>query len=83
MMTRFEIKPTNQNKCPHCQFPPDGYRKDFMVQVNNEEECMTISEHEGHFYITCVTNDTGDAINGIQERFSVDINYCPMCRRKL
>ena len=40
-MTRFEIKPTNQNKCPYCQFPPDGYGKDFMVQVNNEEECMT------------------------------------------
>lgn len=72
-----------KEKCPYCQFPPEGCGKDFMAQLGFKEECMVISEHKGHFYIACTTNDTGDAINGIQERFSVDINYCPMCRRKL
>lgn len=73
----------NKENCPYCQFPPEGCGKDFMAQLGFKEECMVISEHKGRFYIACTTNDTGDAINGIQERFSVDINYCPMCRRRL
>lgn len=82
-MTRFEIKPMNQNKCPYCHFPSEGWGKDFMVQLDLEKECMAISEHKEHFYITCVTNDTANEINGIQERFSLDINYCPICGRNL
>lgn len=73
----------SEKKCPYCHFSPEECGKDFMAQLGFKEECMVISEHKGNFYIACTTNDTGDAINGIQERFSVDINYCPMCRRTL
>lgn len=73
----------SEKKCLYCQFPPEGCGKDFMAQLGFAEECMVISEHNGYFYITCTTNDIGDAINGIQERFSHRIYYCPICGRRL
>ena len=77
-----------QKHCPYCQFGNKDYGKDFLVQIGNKEEQMCLSKYKDesnktHFYISIVTNDTADSSNGIQERSSHPITYCPMCGSSL
>lgn len=74
--------------CPYCQFGNNDYGKDFLAQIGNKEEQMCLSKYRDelnktHFYISIVTNDTADSSNGIQERSSIPVNYCPMCGNTL
>ncbi|WP_368155117.1 hypothetical protein, partial [Bacteroides fragilis] len=71
-----------EEKCEYCTFEGDC-GKSFMFQLGFPGEKMVICKQYGHYYISCTTNDTGDKINGIQERNSRDITCCPMCGRKL
>lgn len=71
-----------KEKCPYCTF--DGNQGiSFMFQIGFPDEEMVICKNHGHYYISCTTNNVYDKANGIQERNSRDINYCPMCRRNL
>ena len=77
-----------QKHCPYCQFGNKDYGKDFLAQIGNNEEQMCLSKYQDesnktHFYISIVTNDTADSANGIQERSSIPVNYCPMCGSSL
>lgn len=77
-----------QKHCPYCQFGNKDYGKDFLVQIGNKEEQMCLSKYKDesnktHFYISIVTNDTADSINGIQERSSRPITHCPMYGNQL
>lgn len=72
-----------QEKCPYCTFKGDQ-GKSFICDLGFDEEELTIATHfYNRYYLYIVVNDTGDRINGIQERYSRPINYCPMCGRKL
>lgn len=77
-----------QKHCPYCQFGNKDYGKDFLFQIGNKEEQLCLSKYKDelnktHFYISIVTNDTADSINGIQERSSRPIIHCPMCGSSL
>ena len=77
-----------QKPCPYCQFGNQDYGKYFLFQICNKEEQLCLSKYidesnKTHFYISIVTNDTADSINGIQERSSIPIHYCPMCGNPL
>ena len=77
-----------QKPCPYCQFGNQDYGKDFLFQIGNKEEQLYLSKYKDelnktHFYISIVTNNTADSINGIQERSSISINFCPMCGNAL
>lgn len=56
-----------EEKCEYCTFEGDC-GKSFMFQLGFPGEKMVICKQYGHYYISCTTNDTGDKINGIQER---------------
>lgn len=79
---KIVLKLTQYN-CPYCHFLSGKPGKNFICQIGNQEENMSMYKHQEKFYINCTINDTDDAINGIQERNSRNINYCPMCGRKL
>ena len=71
-----------EEKCEYCTFESDC-GKSFMFQLGFPGEEMVICKQHGHYYISCTTNDTGDKINGIQERNSREIACCPICGRSL
>lgn len=71
-----------EEKCEYCTFE-GNYGKSFMFQLGFPGEEMVICKQHGHYYISCTTNDTGDKINGIQERNSREITCCPICGRSL
>lgn len=79
-MTLENIK---QFFCPYCTVDKEGYGKSFLYDLGFEEEELSIANYNSKFYIYCVTNNVNDPINGIQERHSKEISYCPMCGRKL
>lgn len=70
-----------RRKCEYCTFEGDC-GKSFMFQLGFPGEDGYLQAIWA-YYISCTTNDTGDKINGIQERNSRDITCCPMCGRKL
>ncbi|ART99196.1 hypothetical protein [Lactobacillus gasseri] len=76
-----DIEPAKET-CEYCTFDGD-HGKSFMFQLGFSNEEMVICKHHGHYYISCTTNDISDKINGIQERNSKDINFCPNCGRRL
>ena len=72
-----------KEKCEYCTFKGD-YGKSFIIDLGFAEKELTISTHcHNRYWLYIVVNDTADPINGIQERFSNPINYCPMCGRRL
>ena len=72
-----------KEKCEYCTFKGD-YGKSFIINLGFVEEELTITTHcHNRYWLYIVVNDTADPINGIQERFSNPINYCPMCGRRL
>lgn len=81
-MTRFEIKPTNQEKCPYCHneigkthyalvgsnfYTSDDEYMEATVDINSNDKTMSLTI--GDFY--------GD------DSEEIKINYCPMCGRRL
>ena len=68
-----------QKNCPYCQFGNLDHGKDFLFPLGYKKEHMYITKYKNNFYISIVTNDTADSINGIQERSSRPIIHCPMC----
>ena len=72
-----------QKNCPYCQFGNLDHGKDFLFQLGYKKEHMYITKYKNNFYISIVTNDIDDNVNGIQERSSHPITYCPMCGSSL
>lgn len=77
-----DIEPVKET-CEYCTFDGD-YGKSFIIDLGFAEEELTIATHcHNRYWLYIVVNDTADPINGIQERFSRPINFCPICGRKL
>ena len=72
-----------QKYCPYCQFGNLDHGKDFLFQLGYKQEHMYITKYKNNFYISIVTNDIDDNVNGIQERSSHPIIHCPMCGNSL
>ncbi|WP_297818715.1 hypothetical protein [uncultured Lactobacillus sp.] len=73
----------NEKKCQYCTIDSEGYGKSFLFDLGFEEEELSIARNKSEYYIYCVTNNVDDPVNGIQERHSKEISYCPMCGREL
>ena len=72
-----------QKHCPYCQFENTDHGKDFLIKIGNIEEYLYIAKYKDHYYLNVSVNDTSDSINGIQERSSIPIRYCPICGNTL
>ncbi|CCI81595.1 hypothetical protein [Lactobacillus hominis] len=72
----------NQLNCEYCIFDGDE-GKSFIYDLGFAEEELTIIKSHERYCLYIVVNDTADPINGIQERFSTDISFCPKCGRYL
>lgn len=64
-----------QKKCSYCNFPADCRGWDFGKDDNWFQVCHS----DNGFHIEACGGNRDDVV----KMYSVDIDYCPMCGRKL
>ena len=68
-------------ECPYCHF--EGEQGENMSVNENDEINLCRGNNGGYYFDIAADTKDLDISNPWTEFFSIDINYCPICGRKL